>query len=100
MANKMTDEELVDFVVHRHEVLKSKRSSWDAFWQDVATFCMPRKAEISSSSTRPSTQREGVLFDGTMVYANMVLSNGCMSYLTPADARWFSFDPPLMLKGD
>jgi hypothetical protein len=44
---------------------------------------MTRKAEISFA--RASSRRD-VLFDGTMC-ANIVLANGCMSYLTPADAR-------------
>ena len=99
-AKKLNDVDLVDYVLHRHETLKSKRAAWDAFWQDAATFCMPRKAEIMSSTTSPNTSRDTILFDSTMVYANMVLSNGCMSYLTPADSRWFSFDPPPHLKGD
>jgi hypothetical protein len=99
-VKKLNDIDLVDYVLHRHETLKSKRAAWDAFWQDVAEFCMPRKAEIMSSTTSPTTHRDSVLFDSTMVYANMVLSNGCMSYLTPADSRWFSFDPPAHLKGD
>lgn len=97
---KLDDVQLVDFVLHRNDVLKTKRNPWDAFWQDVAQYCMPRKAEIMSSTTGPSTQREDVLFDGTMTYGNMVLANGCMSYLTPADSRWFAFDPPGPLKGD
>lgn len=97
---KLNDVELVDYVLHRHEILKAKRAPWDAFWQDVAEYCMPRKAEIMSSTTAPTTHRDAKLFDSTMIYANMVLSNGCMSYLTPADSRWFSFDPPAHLKGD
>jgi Bacteriophage head to tail connecting protein len=99
-VKKLNDVDLVDYVLHRHETLKHKRAPWDAFWQDVGEFCMPRKAEIMSSTTAPTTHRDAVLFDSTMIYANMVLSNGCMSYLTPADSRWFSFDPPAHLKGD
>jgi hypothetical protein len=97
---KLNDVDLVDYVLHRHESLKSKRAPWDAFWQEVAEFVMPRKAEIMSSTTAPTTHRDSVLFDSTAVYANMVLSNGCMSYLTPADSRWFSFDAPAALKGE
>jgi hypothetical protein len=96
---KMDDVALATFVIRRHEHLKAKRASWDSWWQEVAVYCMTRKAEIQSSRSEPSSQRDDVLFDGTMVQANITLSNGCMSYLTPADARWFSFDPPAFLKG-
>jgi hypothetical protein len=99
-VKKLSDIELTDWVLHRHETLKNKRAPWDSFWQDAAEYCMPRKAEIMTSTTAPNTQRDAVLFDSTMIYANMVLSNGCMSYLTPADSRWFSFDPPMHLKGN
>lgn len=96
---RMDDVALAIYVIRRHETLKAKRSSWDAWWQEVAVYCMTRKAEINSTRMEPSSQRDDVLFDGTMVQANITLSNGCMSYLTPADARWFSFDPPSFLRG-
>jgi Bacteriophage head to tail connecting protein len=94
-------DQLAQFVLKRHETLVNKRSVWDSFWEDLADYAMPRKSEFMNKSQRltPSVHRNTVLFDGTMVYANMVLANGCMSYLTPADARWFSFDSPAFLKG-
>jgi Bacteriophage head to tail connecting protein len=98
-VKRMDRDALGQYVLKRHEVLKSKRSQWDSWWQEVANFCMPRKAEIMTFRTNPSAQRDAVLFDGTMVQANIILSNGCMSYLTPADQRWFAFDPPAYLKG-
>ena len=96
---RMDDVQLAQYVIRRHDQLKHKRASWDSWWQEVAVYCMTRKAEINSSRSEPSSQRDDVLFDGTMVQANIVLSNGCMSYLTPADSRWFSYDPPAFLKG-
>jgi hypothetical protein len=98
-------EQLAQFVLKRHESMVNKRAPWDAFWSDLADYCMPRKADFMSnrdstnSRLSPSVQKQTVLFDNTMVQANMVLANGCMSYLTPADARWFSFDSPAFLKG-
>ena len=49
-------------------------------------------------SLEPSSQRNDVLFDGTMVQAISPWQTG-MSYLTPADSRWFSYDPPAFLQG-
>jgi hypothetical protein len=96
---RMDDVQLASYVIRRHDQLKHKRASWDSWWQEVAVYCMTRKAEINSSRSEPSSQRDDVLFDGTMCGANITLSNGCMSYLTPADSRWFSYDPPAFLKG-
>ena len=98
-VKRMDEVQLAKYVLLRHEQLKAKRASWDSWWQEVAVYCMTRKAEIQSSRSEPSSQRDDVLFDGTMVQANITLSNGCMSYLTPADSRWFSYDPPAFMRG-
>jgi hypothetical protein len=99
MAKKLDKVQLAQYVLQRHQAMLGDRGVWDAWWQEVARYCMPRKAEIMTTSSEPSDQRESVLFDGTMVQANLTLANGCMSYLSPADSRWFSFDPPAYLKG-
>ena len=98
-------DQLAQWVLKRHETMASKRAPWDAFWSDLADYCMPRKSEFMSTrdSTNarlsPNVQKQTILFDNSMVQANMTLANGCMSYLTPADSRWFSFDSPAHLKG-
>jgi hypothetical protein len=98
-------DQLAQYAIKRHESLLSKRSAWDSYWYELAEMAMPRKAEFLSARSLmgmrsgPSEQRQTTLFDGTMVSANIVLANGCMSYLTPADSRWFSFDSPAALKG-
>jgi Bacteriophage head to tail connecting protein len=99
MAKRLDRVQLANYVLKRHASLEHKRSEWDAWWDEVADYCMPRKSQIRSSRTNPSAQKDAQLFDGTMVQANITLSNGCMSYLSPADSRWFSFDPPAYLKG-
>lgn len=91
--------EIAERALKLHSQLASDRASWDSFWQDVARYVMPRKAEILSSTTSPSADRQAELFDGTAIRANMILANGQLAWMTPAESRWFSFDPPAALKG-
>jgi hypothetical protein len=53
---------------------------------------MPRRAPGLHGSILPSTEREGRLFDTTAVQANLTLANGCMSWMSPQESPWFSFE--------
>ena len=92
---------LADYLVARNSGLKTERATWDSLWQDIADYVMPRKAEISSRSSAPGTQRNDQLFDTTAIFANQTLANGQLSYMTPAESRWFTYDaPPQMERND
>ncbi len=85
----------------RFEKLKSSRSTWDAYWQDIANYVMPRKAEITERSYgQPSSAKFDRLFDATAIRANETLASGIVSLMSPAEARWFAYGPPAFLKGD
>ena len=89
---------LGEYVLTRHQDLLSNRKVWDTMWQDIADFCLPRKAEIVNKKEYPDTSRNDVLFDSTAIYANAVLANGQLSYMSPADSRWFVYEPPAAIK--
>ena len=90
---------LVEQILLREAELHGERRIWDAHWQNIADYVMPRKAEISATGGVPGTAREQLLFDSTAIRANMVLANGQLANMTPLEGRWFSFDPPPYLKG-
>lgn len=101
MEQKRDLEALSEYVLTRHQDLLSERSVWDSHWQEIADYCMPRKAEISSRKEYPDTSRNDILFDSTAIYANAILANGQLSYMSPADSRWFVYEPPAhMVKSD
>jgi hypothetical protein len=52
---------LADWVLSRHSDLASERAPWDTVWQELAEFCLPRKAEISAKRSMPDTSRHDVL---------------------------------------
>lgn len=96
---KLSDSELALYVKERYQQLSNDASSWKTLWQDIGNYVMPRKAEIISTSSEPNTDRDNQLFDSTAIRANMVLANGQLSWMTPLESRWFSYDPPAHLKG-
>jgi hypothetical protein len=86
--------EIARSVMRRHESMRAQRATWDTLWQDIANYVMPRKAQITSLTSQPSTEKQDVLFDTTAIRANMVLANGQLAWMTPHESRWFSFEPP------
>lgn len=86
--------ELAKAVLSRYSRLEADRNYWMSMWQQISDLVMPRKSYILTQTITPSTDKETRLFDSTAVRANMVLAAGCMSYITPADSRWFSLEAP------
>jgi len=86
---------LVEKVLRRHQDLVGQRAIWEPFWEDIASYVMPRKSGTIFNKTRnPGAESETMLFDSTAVRANMILANGQLSWMTPLESRWFSMDPP------
>jgi hypothetical protein len=97
----MKDAAYTDYVEQlckRHATLNTHRASWDSFWQDVANFVMPRKAQINTITDTPTTEKFDQLYDSTAIQANETLASGLVSLMSPAESRWFSFDPPPAIK--
>ncbi len=86
-------------LLERHTALKAERAPWDAFWQEVGDYVMPRKAQIVSKVNVPSTVKQQVLFDSTAIRANNILANGQLAWMTPHESSWFSFDAPPEMAG-
>ena len=93
----MEKEELAEFVHCRHEELLSARAPWEPFWDEIGQYVMPRAKKIFIRSNIPESSDE--IYDSTGAYCNIVLANGRLSWMTPPESRWFSYDPPHYLKG-
>lgn len=88
------NDDLAVSVLARWSKLDQDRNYWLSMWQSIADLVMPRKSYILNTTVTPNTDKETRLFDSTAVRANMVLSAGCMSYITPSNSRWFSLEAP------
>ena len=81
-------------ICKRADILSSERGEWDSLWQDLGTYCSPRKANITEWESSPGVDQNAQLYDNTAIQANMVLANGQMSLLSPPNEPWCSFTPP------
>ncbi len=93
---------LLEEVMRMHHSAKQERMGWDTHWQNLTTYCQPRKAYVTQGRTitSPIGEKESQLFDSSAVQANMTLAAGHMSWMTPADSRWFDFSAPAQFNRD
>lgn len=97
---KVGKADLAAAVISRWGKLESDRSYWLGMWQQISELVMPRKSYILNTTITPNSERETRLYDSTGVMSNQVLAAGCMSYITPADSRWCSFEAPEAVEDD
>lgn len=93
-STQRTGPELAQWIIARNADLLAERAPWDAIWQELGDFFLPRKADITSKRENPDNSDYDALYDGTALQAAATLANGSLAYITPADSRWFAFEPP------
>lgn len=84
-------------VLKRHGALVAKRAVWEAYWQEIAEFVRPIRAQVTERSSSPSTEDYAELFDTTARQANITLAAGQFASVTPLSEKWFMFSPPRAL---
>lgn len=94
------NKKLVEESMQLAQQMRSDRTTWDSHWQALANYVQPRKAWITTKTDFPQALKETFLYDSTAVQANMVLAAGHMTWMTPAENLWFSYDCPEALKTD
>ena len=75
-------------LVKRFQGLKSARGTWESHWQELAKFCLPHKATITTKKT-PGTKIATTLYDSTAQQSVMVMAAGLQSYMTNPSSKWF-----------
>ena len=85
-------------ILARWSQLEGDRTYWMGQWQRLADKIMPRRSSILNNTTTPTGAKESALFDTTAMRANQMNASGSASYITGANTRWFSYDPPSNLE--
>ena len=75
-------------VIKRFNEKKSERSTYESTWQDVAKYCLPRKADVIEKKT-PGQKLDYDVYDSTAIQSNIVLAAGFHSYMTNPSSKWF-----------
>jgi hypothetical protein len=93
-----TNAELANYLLARNSDMRTDRTTWDTVWQELSEHFLPRKADVTSKKGSADTQRYDTCFDGSAIQAAATLANGQLAYITPADSRWFAYDPPFAIR--
>lgn len=75
-------------VIDRWNHLKTERSNWEIYWQDLAELILPNKSNIMVQRT-PGDQRDYQVFDNTAIQANELLAGALHGLLTNPYSQWF-----------
>ena len=81
----MTPEE----AIKRQKELESERANWQNYWQDLANFCLPRKAHITEKKSPGQMQDFHRIFDSTAIRSLKIMAAGFHSHLTNPSSKWF-----------
>lgn len=79
----------VEKMITRAKELKSARGNWESYWQDLADYIMPAKADVTRISAPGQKLETQKIYDSTAIQANQILAAGLHSYLTNPASRWF-----------
>lgn len=81
----MTPEE----AIRRQKELDSERSNWASYWQELANWCLPRKADVTVKKSPGQQLDFHRLFDNTAITSLKIMAAGFHSHLTNPSAKWF-----------
>lgn len=75
--------------LERKTAMWSERSSWDAHWQDIAQYQMPRGGLFSAGDVNKGDKKHRLIHDNTAIFAHRTLAAGMMSGMTSPARPWF-----------
>lgn len=78
-------------LIKRNDYLQGTRGDWLSYWQDVANFCLPRKAWITTMQYSGARLKFNFLYDSRAILALKKSAAGFHSNLTNPASKWFSF---------
>lgn len=76
-------------IVKRDDDLRSLNQSWRVYFQDLATFCLPRKAFINRQRVTGEKLQFHRVYDTTAIRALLIMAAGFHSNLTNPSTKWF-----------
>ncbi|MBL6934030.1 MAG: head-tail connector protein [Alphaproteobacteria bacterium] len=75
-------------VLKRYRTAKSRRSVWEAHWQECYDFALPQRDGFNRAATAGEKKSDRI-FDGTAADAVDQLAASMLAQLTPPWSRWF-----------
>lgn len=76
-------------IIKRNNELTSLNGNWATYFQDIADYCLPRKANINTVRAKGEKLKFNFLYDSTAIRALKVMAAGFHSNLTNPSSKWF-----------
>lgn len=83
----------VEKILLRDSHLYDLNSNWRNYFEDLSSFCLPRKAWINTPRTRGERIKTNFLYDSTAIRAVKTMSAGFHHNLTNEASKWFGLMP-------
>lgn len=81
----------IEVLIRKNDYLQGQRGDWLSYWQDVANFCLPRKAWITTIKVYGEQLKTNFIYDSRAILALKKSASGFHSNLTNPASKWFSF---------
>ena len=85
---EQAEKEVVEELVREFRELEGDRHNWEAQWQEIAEYVIPRRADFIQKWS-PGEKRRNKIYEGTAVRALTRFSAGIHNTLTNASMPWF-----------
>jgi len=79
----------VSLVIKHHEYLYGMNSNWRSYFDDLANFCLPRKAWINTIRYTGQRLQFNFLYDSEAIRDLQKMSAGFHTHLTNPSTEWF-----------
>lgn len=86
------ENDLVKQILLDNEFLTNQNANYRAYCEDIADYCLPRKAWINTIRTKGERIKFNFLYDSTAIRAVRFTSAGFHSNLTNPTSRWFGLE--------
>ena len=76
-------------VIANNKYLTGINGNWRSYWQDLANFCLPRKAWVDTIKTTGERVKMNFLYDSVAIRGLQTMASGFHSNLTNPSTKWF-----------
>lgn len=83
----------VDRILKDQKFLYGRNSNWRSYFEDLASFCLPRKSWITTPKTTGERLQFNFLYDSVAMRSLKIMAAGFHSNLTNPSTKWFSYMP-------
>ena len=80
----------IEKLIKRCDDLESLSGSWRAYFQDLAKYCLPRKAKVTTQKSKGDKLALTDIYDSTAIRSLKIMAAGFHSNLTNPSSKWFN----------